>query len=408
MLKNIVFIFSLISVSINAQNPVLDSLFASNFYKNYWVGFSLYDPVEDKNIYDFQGDKCFIPASNVKIFSLYAGLKMLPDSIPALNYLVRGDTLYIKGTGDPSLLQPYFKSTRTIDFLKNRTEKIALFLDNFDDTKLGNGWAWEDYAKSFSPERNAFPMYGNVVQIRGKKAYPAYFSDKIFHRKKGLSRDFDQNIFHANGEIPFLTSDSLTKELLEREISKPVWLTHRFPRKGMQTLYSVPTDSLLKRMMLVSDNFLAEQVLVMSSAQFSDKLSGEATIQRLISDDLRNLPQNPQWTDGSGLSRYNSFSPQDFLFILNKMYHEVPTERLLNFFPIGGVRGTITGSFKGDPPYVFAKTGSMRGVYNLSGFIKTQSGKILIFSFMNNNFRYSTFELKRQMEKVLQYVRDNY
>ncbi|MDR3272659.1 MAG: D-alanyl-D-alanine carboxypeptidase [Flavobacteriaceae bacterium] len=407
-MKYIFLTFSLITICIKAQNSVLDSIFTSDFHKNQWVGFYLYEPIENAKLYDFQGDKYFIPASNTKIFTLFAGLKMLSDSIPALNYLTVGDTLYIKGTGDPTLLQSHFKSTRTIDFLKNRTEKIALYLNNFDDTKSGNGWAWDDYAEDFSAERSVFPMYGNVVQVHGKRAYPDYFSDKIFLSKNLFARDLIQNIFHGDGEIPFITSDTLTRKLLEIEISKPVGLTHRFPKKEVRTLYSIPTDSLLKHMMLVSSNFLAEQILVMSSSKISDNLSGKMSIQYLLARDLQDLPQKPRWVDGSGLSRYNNFSPQDMVFILNKMYHEVQTERLLNFFPIGGVSGTLSGSFKGNPPYVYAKTGSMSGVYNLSGFIKTHSGRILIFSFMNNNFQHSNSEIKAQMEKILQYVRDSY
>ena len=49
--------------------------------------------------------------------------------------------------------------------------------------------------------------------------------------------------------------------------------------------------------------------------------------------------------DGSGLSRYNLFTPQDFVTILNKMKNEFGMERIKNIFPTGGA-GTISSYYK--------------------------------------------------------------
>jgi len=47
-------------------------------------------------------------------------------------------------------------------------------------------------------------------------------------------------------------------------------------------------------------------------------------------------------------------------------------------------------------------------VYNLSGFLETKSRKIVLFSFMNNNFNVSFNDLKREMERVLSVFVNNY
>ncbi|QNK62817.1 D-alanyl-D-alanine carboxypeptidase [Pedobacter sp. PAMC26386] len=66
------------------------------------VGFSLSDLDKQGVIYEKDADKYFIPASNAKLYTFYAGLKMLQDSIPALRYIEQGDSLIFWGTGDPS------------------------------------------------------------------------------------------------------------------------------------------------------------------------------------------------------------------------------------------------------------------------------------------------------------------
>jgi len=76
------------------------------FSKNY-TGFALFDPVAKETLYEFDSDNYFTPASNTKLFTLYTALSVLGDTIPAFEYGIKGDSLIVYGTGDPSLLHPY-------------------------------------------------------------------------------------------------------------------------------------------------------------------------------------------------------------------------------------------------------------------------------------------------------------
>ena len=57
-----------------------------------------------------------------------------------------------------------------------------------------------------------------------------------------------------------------------------------------------------------------------------------------------------------------------------------------------------------DPPYVFAKTGTLRHKHCLSGYLRTHSGRVLIFSFMHNNYTGSSARIKEEMQRVLEMV----
>ncbi len=398
--------------------------FDSDFFRTQFTGFALYDPEEEALLYSYQSDKYFTPASNTKIFTLYTGLHVLGDSIPALHYAAERDTLYIEGTGNPVFLHPYFKDRNALGFLKNQQLPIAWYSDNFTEERSGPGWAWDDYAYYYAAERSALPMYGNVLTITGNRekteCSPGYFRDVVNHDSKApYPRDLRHNTFYVPEyiktgdtlEIPFIQTTELTTRLLSDTLGKKVFHTTRKLPLNKKTLYShTPVDSLFRRMMLESDNFLAEQILLMAAGTLSDSLNTRKIIDYTLQRFLPDIPQKPRWVDGSGLSRYNLFTPESMVYVLNRMYHEYPQERLFQLFPAGGVSGTLKHYYKGDGdvPYIYAKSGSLSNNYNLSGYIRTKSGKILIFSYMNNHYMHETTAVKQHMDTLLRYIREHY
>jgi D-alanyl-D-alanine carboxypeptidase/D-alanyl-D-alanine-endopeptidase (penicillin-binding protein 4) len=162
-------------------------------------------------------------------------------------------------------------------------------------------------------------------------------------------------------------------------------------------------------MMLVSDNFLAEQILIMASFTISDTLSSERMREYILGNQLKDLKQKPRWVDGSGLSRYNLFTPTSLVQVLTKLFNEIPRERLFNLFPVGGESGTLKKYYSGTvKPYIYAKSGTVGNNYSLSGYLITNSGKTLIFSFMNNHYKKPIVEVKKRMQFVFEWLRDNY
>src|SRR5215813_6295496 len=92
--------------------------------------------------------------------------------------------------------------------------------------------------------------------------------------------------------------------------------------------------------------------------------------------------------EGSGLSRRDVITPEATVALLRYMSRSRWTEVYRNALPIAGVDGTLQNRMKGSPASgnVRAKTGSLRYVYTLSGYVTTAAGEHLAFSIMLNNY----------------------
>lgn len=417
----------------------LEQLFEeSEIFSNSFTGFYLYDPEEDAELFSINGNRNFIPASNTKLFTFYAGLRSLPDMAPAIAFEERNDSLIFWGTGDPSFLHPDFGTDSTYQFLKNHPSQLYFSASNFHDQSLGSGWAWDDYNYYYSTEKSPLPMYGNVARFevaeithrrlsRNDKGEinvsPAIFAGMVNEEVRKdeqlplLLRGRTDNEFTFYQEadtitferdIPFHFKDSVITDLLSDTLGRKVDLSDQELPGEPDILYSIPMDTLYKRMLLPSDNFIAEQILLMVSFNQFGTIDTEKAIRFVLDQHLEDLPQKPRWADGSGLSRYNLFTPESIVTLLSYIDRDVEDDRLFSLFPAGGKNGTLKNSYhalEGEDPWIYAKTGTLSNNHSLSGFLITNSGKKLIFSFMNNNFMVPAAYIRSEMEKVLLEVR---
>ncbi len=403
--------------------------YRSGLLSRNFTGFIVYDAEKDKILFEYNSDHYFTPASNTKLMTFYAGLHALGDSIPGMEYCILHDTLFFGGTGDPTLLNPAFKRQPVFAFLKSDLRPLAYFPNRFEDERFGPGWSWDDYPFYFSQEKAVFPVYGNTVHINFSDSLnafeiiPGFFArhttliqDSLVDKTR-ISRAENENVFEiaysgrqteSEDEIPFRYSESLMLQLLQDTLKKEVFYVKNKPSCTTRILYSRPADSVFRQMLRVSDNFVAEQILLMSSYTLFDTLNSARMIRFAREHYLPGLDSGSRWVDGSGLSRYNQFTPRDMVLVLKNLYRELPRQRLFTLMPHGDdIRLTEHVSGEGDH-YLYAKTGSMSYVNNLSGYMVTKSGKILIFSFMNNNFAIPPKIIRQEMAEVLQAFRERY
>jgi serine-type D-Ala-D-Ala carboxypeptidase/endopeptidase (penicillin-binding protein 4) len=318
-------------------------------------------------------------------------------------------------------------------------KKIWMADDNWQDYAQGRGWAWDDYNDDYAAERSAFPIYMNMIRWvqdrpQGSSKDPFGGSPSIYSipdvdwpvrfnpdTTKGsffVQRYLDQNIFevtegkeaHKEQYTPFITDGLASAALLLKDTAgSPAGVKHFGARRpgGWVVLHSRPVDSLFRPMMYNSDNFFAEQTLLMVGNEALGIMNDARTVDFLLKGPLDSLPQRPNWVDGSGLSRNDLFSPQDFVWLLGRMQREFGLARMERLLPTGGT-GTLSAYYRQDSTFIYAKTGSLSGVVALSGYLFTKSGHLLLFSILINNYTGSGGVVRRQMEKLIHRIRDTY
>jgi len=415
-------------------------LYGDSVLANAHVGLAVYDPEAGKYIYQYQSNKYFVPASNTKILSCYAAMKTLGERLPGLQYVDKDTALILIPTGDPTFLHYDYKQQPVADFLRSQNKRLYLDASAWEDEALGAGWSWGDYSAYYMVERSALPVYGNVIrwyQVKSRKenpSTPADTADTFTYSDPELDapvnfgksepafrveRERDRNAFtiyegpkeKEETEVPFVTNGvqtalGLIRDTLHREIrligkEKPV-VHMEVPR----VVYSAPLDSMLKPMMHRSDNFFAEQSLLMAGRELTGRLNTSAAVKAVTEKYLQGIPQPLRWSDGSGLSRYNLFTPESLVFVLDKMKKEFAWGRITDIFATGG-KGTLR-SYVADSGRLYAKTGTLSGVLALSGYIITKKNKTLIFSIMVNNHLQTTTAIRNKMADYLRELIENY
>lgn len=422
------------SLSIAQRYPkrkILKDLKELPGFENAFIGFKLYDPEKGKVIAEQYADKHMTPASTTKLFTVHAGLNYLPDTLSAMEYVINGDSLIFWSTGYPLTLHPDHPDSTVIKFLAESDKQLYYWSRPMKDERFGPGWGWDDYAGYYGAEKSVFPIYGNSVQViidsekkeyRSSPTHPGLRfteSDSTDTRAR-VSRDEFWNEFEIKYKAleaidtitidtlirPFRYSDALFIDLLSDAIGKKIRTIAKPKRpETFESLAGVPADSLYKWMLQPSDNLFAEQILMMVSGIFWDTLDSEFGILQESNEMTRN-PLFPSengltWKDGSGLSRYNMFKPDELVFLLNSF----DIEKTLSLLPQGQTSGTLKDWYT---PNVYAKTGTLSNNHSLAGYIKTDSGKTLIFVMMANHHTAPISTIRESFGIMLEKIRKGY
>ena len=125
------FLFSSCSISKQISKQAHTFLLQDSVISQGHIGISIYEPATGKYWYNYQAEKYFVPASNTKLFSLYAGMKYLGDSLTAFKYVEEPNDIIIEPAGDPTFLHPDYKDQKAFTFLKQKMKPLIILNNNW-------------------------------------------------------------------------------------------------------------------------------------------------------------------------------------------------------------------------------------------------------------------------------------
>ncbi|MGH7909716.1 MAG: D-alanyl-D-alanine carboxypeptidase/D-alanyl-D-alanine endopeptidase, partial [Thermodesulfobacteriota bacterium] len=392
----------------------------------------------DELIFQYNPDKLFVPASNIKVLTSVAGLSILkPDYRFKTEFYSGGDAtkgvihggLYFKGYGDPTLSTQHLETiAEEFKSLGVKEIKGGIIVDDsyFDNVRYGKGWKEKWKGDVFSPPISALSLNYNTFYI---KVYPAKIGriptvvlepkgtnaniiNKAITTKKGgrltavwleggktikldgsISRRTPSYTLEVTTRSPALYAGSAFKRILEDAGIRVEGYVSMgdVPDWGvvLYTHFSDPLYLIIAEFNKNSVNIIGENIIKTLGATIIGESGTWEKGTQVVSNFLHEIGIKDSFEifDGSGLSLLNRVSPNVITDVLEYAYNnQVISLKFLNSLSIGGVDGTLKKRFRRSEVEgrVIAKTGHLSNVSALSGYLFTKSGDVLVFSILAN------------------------
>ena len=175
-------------------------------------------------------------------------------------------------------------------------------------------------------------------------------------------------------------------------------------RTLLATYASPPLAEIIKRTNKDSQNLYAEQILRTLGARRGGAGGVEEGFRAAKAFLERNKINSKgfQMVDGSGLSRLNLMQPRQAVGLLEAMTRHPAFQAFYDSLPVAGVDGSMNGRMRRSRAggNLRAKTGSIKGVVALSGYVSTRDGELLAFSMIANNFTVPEAMAKRVIDRA--------
>lgn len=151
----------------------------------------------------------------------------------------------------------------------------------------------------------------------------------------------------------------------------------------LASVQSPPISTLIALTNAPSDNYFAETLLKDIGARLGGAGTTAAGAAVVRAEMQSEFGITPRLNDGSGLSRYDSTTPQQVVTVLSALANN-PT--FVNSLAVGGETGTLQHEMNGTAGQgnCRGKTGTLSDVANLVGYCRARDGHTLAFAFMAN------------------------
>ena len=420
----------------------INSLMNDPVLRNANWGFVIYDPKTKKVVSSYNENASLVPASTTKLLTTETAMNLLGEKFRWITQLefsgnidadgVLQGNLYIVGSGDPSLgtnkagASSY--SSIISDFVAAMSQKgikkvngdiiiqTAVFKMN-KMQRLPANIVWLENGNYYLPVGSTSEINPQNEKLIANQANPFAENKNFYYISPYINQMVYADKFNGLGlttklpDPPAYLANTLRTTMLKsglpvtgKVITKTTDLNPE--KRELITNYQSPTLSeIVYYTNQHSDNALAEATLRMVGFQ----KNGDQTLEtgrKVVVDHLKEISFDTNglnYIDGSGLSRNNLVTPISQVKFLTNLMNEKYYKTYFDSLPIGGQTGTLKKMFMGSGNgQVFAKTGTLNKVKTLAGYMKTNSGKTLVFSLLINNYAGSVDQVKSRMEQLLE------
>lgn len=345
---------------------------------------------ESHILYKKHENKKLIPASTIKILTALTAIRYLGISyrFPTEFYVDTAQNLKMKGYGDPLLISEVWQQIADV-LAKKVTRFNGLVLDDTyfsGDIEIpGSGRSTNPFDAPVAALCTNFNTVffdkdpqGKIVSAEPQTPMTDYAREKVASLKlKGGRHVFS----HNPKDAARYSGDLLLHLLRNREVRFSGEVSFGTVEPGDRLIYTYVSvfslEQVLAKMLTFSSNFMANQILIALGAQVHGPPGtlgkGIRVLKTYTKSELQ--LQNIEISEGSGISRKNRISAMDMLTILKAFK---PYRTLLK---------------KQD--HLLYKTGTLRGISNLVGYLKPSEKETITFVIFLNR---SCMEMDRLVE----------
>jgi len=178
--------------------------------------------------------------------------------------------------------------------------------------------------------------------------------------------------------------------------------------KKLAALTSPPMGEIVEAILESSQNWMTEQLVHVLGLELGEEGSwqeGFEVEREFLYHEAGVDTLDIHFRDGSGLAAYNLVTPRAMVRILEYMRDSPHGELFRLAMAEPGEEGsTLRNRLPGLEGRMFGKTGTISHVNSLSGYLTTESGRVLIFSILTNGSGLSSRLVKANIDKVVQAV----
>jgi D-alanyl-D-alanine carboxypeptidase/D-alanyl-D-alanine-endopeptidase (penicillin-binding protein 4) len=373
--------------------------------------------------------------------------------------------IYLRALGDPTLGSKYFnadgkENQYLLDWvsdikalgIKEIQGRIIVDGSAFGYQGCPEGWTWGDMGNYYGAGPSAIIINDNILNYYFKtagigtnaqlvKTVPEVADLKLVNDITGQKVSGDNSLIYgapfslnlyASGSLPYGRSEYKVNGSLpdpEKQLSNKLYfalkdggisISDGFDFNRNRVLQGILATNYSKLSLLktwegqtVEDiafhtnmksvNIFAEQFVCLLGYEktgLGSTSNGIDVIEKHWKDKL-NI-KNLHIKDGSGLSRSNAISSNQFCGLLNYMSKSDQYSVFKSTLPVAGQSGTLANVGKGQlaDGRVFAKSGTMSRVKSYAGYVSTKTNKLLSFSIIVNNYNCSNAAVVDKMETI--------